>query len=131
MEKQLLMDGDVINDIPSFYEEVNRVFMTGVDWQLGHSLDAFNDLLYGGFGAISDNEQVRLLWKNMEKSRQVLGYAVTKQYYETKLLPDSSFNKEYFREKLDALNKGTGQTYFEILLEIIAAHPNITLQPID
>jgi RNAse (barnase) inhibitor barstar len=128
MEQQLIIDGDFISDIPSFYREINRVFMAGGNWKLGDSLDAFNDLLYGGFGVIKNNEPVRLLWKNMEGSREALGYDVTKRYYEEKLLPDSPFNKEHFREKLDALNKGTGQTYFEILLEIIAAHPNISLQ---
>ncbi|MFX1708758.1 hypothetical protein PV783_32635 [Chitinophaga sp. CC14] len=131
MEQQIIINGDVISDIPSFYREINRVFMAGEDWQLGNSLDAFNDLLYGGFGVIRNNEPVVLLWKNIERSRTALGYAVTKRYYEEKLLPDSPFNKEHFREKLDALNNGTGQTYFDILLEIIAAHPNITLQSIS
>ena len=131
MEQQIIINGDVISDIPSFYREINRVFMAGEDWQLGDSLDAFNDLLYGGFGVIRNNEPVVLLWKNIERSRTALGYAVTKRYYEEKLLPDSPFNKEHFREKLDALNNGTGQTYFDILLEIIAAHPNIRLQSIS
>lgn len=131
MEKKITINGDLISDIPSFYREINRVFMSGEDWQLGNSLDAFNDLLYGGFGAIKGNEQVTLLWKNMEKSRQALGYAVTRQYYEEKLLPGSPFNREYFLEKLAALDNGTGQTYFDILVEIIADHPNIILQPLN
>jgi len=131
MEQQIIINGDVISDIPSFYREINRVFMAGEDWQLGDSLDAFNDLLYGGFGVIKNAGPVVLLWRNMERSRTALGYDVTKRYYEEKLLPDSPFNKEHFREKLDALNNGTGQTYFDILLEIIAAHPNITLQSIS
>ncbi len=28
-----------------YYDEVNRIFMTGVEWTLGHSLDALDDLL--------------------------------------------------------------------------------------
>jgi RNAse (barnase) inhibitor barstar len=127
MAKQIVIDGNRISDIPSFYAEINRVFMAGEDWQLGHSLDAFNDLLYGGFGAIKSNEPVTLLWKNMDKSKAALGDAVTKQYYEEKLLAGPVFNAEHFRMKLAALNNGTGQTYFDILLEIIADHPNITL----
>ena len=130
MEKQIVIDGNLINDIASFYEEINRVFMSGEDWEIGHSLDAFNDLLYGGLGAIRDNERVTLLWKNMERSRQALGYDVTKRYYEEKLLPDSPFDKMHFREKLEALNSGTGQTYFDILMEIIADHPNIRVQAV-
>lgn len=131
MEKQIVIEGNGISDIPSFYAEINRVFMTGEDWHLGYSLDAFNDLLYGGFGAIKSNEPVKLLWKNMEKSREALGYAATKQYYEEKLVAGPVFNTEHFRMKLEALNNGTGQTYFDMLLEIIAGHPNITLEPIN
>ncbi len=102
--------------------------MADEDWKLGNSLDAFNDLLYGGFGAIKSNEPVELIWKNMEFSRQALGFETTKRYYEEKLLSGSPFNKEHFREKLDELINGKGQTYFDILMDIIAGHPNIILQ---
>lgn len=131
MEQQIVIDGNLISDIPSFYDEINRVFMAGEDWKIGCSLDALNDLFYGGVGVIRNNEPVRLLWKHMERSREKLGYEVTKRYYEEKLLPDVPFNKAHFREKLDALNNGTGQTYFDIIMEVIAAHPNIILQPVD
>lgn len=131
MEKQLFIDGNLISDIPSFYEEINRVFMADEDWKLGNSLDAFNDLLYGGFGAIEGGERVTLVWQQMEKNRLDLGYEVTRQYYEEKFLAHSAFNKDYFREKLEALNNGTGQTYFDMLLEIIADHPNIRVEPVE
>jgi RNAse (barnase) inhibitor barstar len=128
MENKFVIEGNLIHDIPSFYAEINRVFMADEDWKLGNSLDAFNDLLYGGFGAIKSNEPVELVWKNMEFSRQALGFETTKRYYEEKLLSGSPFNKEYFREKLDALINGKGQTFFDILMEIIAGHPNIIIQ---
>jgi RNAse (barnase) inhibitor barstar len=131
MQQEIIIDGNRITSIASFYEEINRVFMTGEDWQLGNSLDAFNDLLYGGFGAIKSHEPVTILWKNMDKSRQALGDAATRQYYEEKLLPESPFDKAYFREKLQALKEGKGPTYFDLLLEIIADHPDITLRSID
>lgn len=131
MEKLVTIDGSRITDIPSFYAEINRVFMSGEDWQLGNSLDAFNDLLYGGFGLLQINEPVVLYWQHMEQSRAALGYAVTKRFYEDKLLPGSPYDKDLARDKLAALESGTGQTYFDILLEIIAEHPNITLRAVD
>ncbi|WP_109700203.1 barstar family protein [Chitinophaga deserti] len=131
MEKLVTIDGSRITDIPSFYAEINRVFMSGEDWQLGNSLDAFNDLLYGGFGLLQINEPVVLFWQHMEQSRAALGYAVTKRFYEDKLLTDSPYDKDLARDKLAALESGTGQTYFDILLEIIAEHPNITLRAVD
>ncbi|MBW8683019.1 barstar family protein [Chitinophaga rhizophila] len=127
MKKQLVINGDSINDIASFYQEINRVFMERENWQIGNSLDAFNDILYGGLGAIDGNEPVELVWLNMDKSRVALGYETTKQYYQEKLAPGSPYNQSFFTRKLEELEAGGGQTYFDILLEIIGEHKNITL----
>ncbi|MFC6099151.1 barstar family protein [Olivibacter domesticus] len=127
MMKQITINGNNIHNIASFYAEINRVFMAEEQWQIGNSLDAFNDLLYGGFGAIKSDEKVQLIWNNMDKSKEVLGYEITKAYYEEKLKAGSTFNREYFREKLTTLEDGRGETYFDILMAIIAEHPNIEL----
>jgi len=127
MIKKITINGRYINDITSFYAEVNRVFMQTENWKIGESLDAFNDLLYGGFGAISGNEQVELVWTDATISRDALGYDVTKAYYISKLQPGSPFNKKHFNNKLKELELGNGQTYFDILVEIISGRSNITL----
>lgn len=129
MQPSLIIEGSRINDIPSFYEEINRVFMTGEDWKLGNSLDAFNDLLYGGFGALHGNETVTLIWRDMHYSKEALGLETTRKYYEAKLLPGSPYDKNIARQKLEELHKGIGQTYFDILMEIISEHSNIHLEP--
>lgn len=126
---QLIIEGDQIHDIPSFYKEINRVFMKEESWELGNSLDAFDDLLYGGYGVLKDVQQVSIVWKNMEQSRAALGYEVTKAYYEEKLKPGSPFNHEFFRKKLLELEQGTGETYFDVLQTILANHTNLTLIP--
>ncbi|NML40007.1 ribonuclease inhibitor [Chitinophaga sp. G-6-1-13] len=126
-QKQFIIEGSRINDIPGFYAEINRLFMTGEDWQLGGSLDGFNDLLHGGFGAIDGDEPIELIWKDIAHSKASLGVAATRKYYEGKLSPESPFNREHFQEKLTELNDGKGQTYFDILMEIIADHPNVTV----
>jgi len=117
--KQLIIQGDRISGIPSFYEEINRLFMSEEDWKIGNSLDALNDILYGG--------QIALIWQHSDQSREALGYETTLHYYEEKLQPGSPFNHTYFTDRLAALKNGTGQTYFDIILEIIAEHKNITL----
>lgn len=127
MIKQLVINGDHINDIPTFYEEINRVFMQDEDWKIGNSLDAFNDLLYGGVGVINGAEPVVLQWLNIDKSREALGYETTIRYYKDKLQPGSPYNQTYFTEQLSALENGRGQTYMDIVLEIIAQHKNIEL----
>ncbi|MCF2445422.1 barstar family protein [Dyadobacter sp. CY345] len=127
MKKEIFINGSSVKDIATFYEEINRIFMSKEDWTLGCSLDAFNDLLYGGFGIIKGKEPIKLVWLDSNQSREALGYQTTKLYYEEKLKPNSRFNKEMFQEKLAALENGTGETYFDIILSIISEHENIEL----
>lgn len=123
----IIINGKNIHDIPFFYKEVNRVFMYNESWDIGESLDAFNDLLHGGFGVCKPGKPTQIVWQDSEHSRQALGYQATKEYYIAKLQPGSPFNKEYFKKKLQELEQGNGQTYFDIILEIIAEHPDIIL----
>lgn len=125
--KQLIIEGDQINDIASFYEEINRVFMPNEDWQMGESLDALSDLMYGGYGEIKGNEPVQIVWNNIKKAETVLGLQETIAFYTEKLQHPDTYNVKWINEKLDALQKGQGQTYFEIIIEIFNEHPNIQL----
>jgi len=125
--KELILDGNRIHDIPSFYDEVNRVFMQEVGFTLGPSLDAFNDVLHGGYGAIRGNEPICLKWLHFEKNKEDLGVAATIAFYRAKLEQPETFNPEWARKKVDELECGEGQTYIDMLLEIIGEHPNIRL----
>ena len=125
MVKQIEIEGNAINDIASFYQEINRVFMAEESWLIGPSLDAFNDLLFGGYGALQGAQSVELLWHHMDHSRNALGYQTTRVYYLDKLRPGSPYNKKLFEEKLGALERGIGETYFDTILTILADHPRI------
>lgn len=124
---KLEIDGNDFDDIKSFYSEINRLVMQEENWKLGVSLDAFDDLLYGGFGSIKDFEELEFIWKNSDKSKNDLGLETTLAYYEEKLKRPEIFNREMIHQKMDALKSGRGQTYFEILLEIISSHNSIQL----
>jgi RNAse (barnase) inhibitor barstar len=124
---QIILEGKNIYDITSFYKEINRVFMQNEDWELGESLDAFNDLLYGGFGILKGLPKIQLIWNDSKKCSHTLGYDTTKVYYLKKLEPGSPFNRAYHEQKLAELEADNGQTYFEIILDIISDHPNIQL----
>ncbi|MGS2761334.1 barstar family protein [Sinomicrobium sp. M5D2P9] len=126
--KKIMIHGENICDIASFYDEINRVFMDGEDWKIGQSLDALNDLLYGGFGIIRDTGPVILVWTNMEKNRNDLGLEATISWYGGKLKNPSGFDVKWVNEKLEALENGTGQTFFDIVLDIISEHSNIILE---
>lgn len=125
--RTVTIDGRRIRDIPSLYAEINRVFMVGVDWQLGPSLDALDDMLYGGYGVLNGSEPVTLIWLDLEKNRTDLGYEATRDYYLGKLSQPQYFDQDLFARKLEALEAGEGQTYMDVVLEIIAGHSNIEL----
>lgn len=70
--KKIIIEGKNITDIETFYKEINRVFMQNENWKIAQSLDAFNDLLYGGFGEIKGKENIQLVWKNSEENKNRL-----------------------------------------------------------
>jgi RNAse (barnase) inhibitor barstar len=45
----------------------------GLTWKTGHNLNAFNDLLRGGFGVYDYEEPFNLVWINFERSKQLMG----------------------------------------------------------
>jgi len=73
MKQTLTIDGENFSDLEGFYNEVDRLLTKDLDWQTGHNLDAFNDLLCGGFGVFEYEEQIDLIWKNFAKSIEDLG----------------------------------------------------------
>jgi len=125
--RTLIVDGNNIHDIPSFYDEINRVFMAGESWKLGVSLDALDDLLYGGYGAAQGCDAVTLVWLHTDKTRSALGVDATRAHYRSKL-GQPAFNQARLHVQLAELDAGSGPTYFDIVMEIIASHPSITLK---
>jgi len=124
----LVLQGSAAGDIPSFYAEINRVFMADEDWQLGHSLDALDDMLYGGYGVLAGHESAKVIWQDIEQTRSALGVETTRTWLQAKLDADGTFNVRTVAAQLEALDAGQGQTYFQIVMEIFAAHPRIQLE---
>lgn len=124
--KTITIDGSRFSDLPGFYDEASLVFMKDTDWKVG-TLDGFDDILYGGFGVFENEDQVEIIWKKSQKSREDLGPEATRIFYENKIKQGRPFNIELIQQKLDELLSGNGQTLIEILIEIIQSHKNITL----
>jgi len=117
-KKSAVINGSHFSDLLGFYDEVFEGLMKDEDWKVG-TLDGFDDILYGIQGEI--------IWKDSEKSKQDLGSEATKVFYENKIKQGKPFNIELIQQKLDDLIDGNGQTLFEILIEILESHKNITL----
>ncbi|MCT2406330.1 ribonuclease inhibitor [Chryseobacterium antibioticum] len=124
--KAITIKGNHFSDLSGFYDEVSLVLMKDTDWKVG-TLDGFDDILYGGFGVFESGEEVEIVWKDSQKSKDDLGLEATRHFYENKIRQGKPFNVELIQQKLNELTSGNGQTLFEILIEIIESHKNITL----
>jgi RNAse (barnase) inhibitor barstar len=73
-----IIDGEHFSSLDEFYTEISRVLIPGVPW--GRNLDAFNDILRGGFG--TPEEGFVLIWRNAARSQHALGYPATVTFLE-------------------------------------------------
>ncbi len=122
----IVIHGGHFSSLDGFYEEVSKVLMKDTDWKVG-TLDGFDDILYGGFGVFENKEEIEILWKESQKSKEDLGLKATQEFYKNKIRQGKPFNVDSAQQKLNDLNERKGQTLFEILVEIIGSHKNITL----
>jgi RNAse (barnase) inhibitor barstar len=72
-QKTIIINGENFHNLSGFYEEVDRVLTKDLSWETGHNLNAFNDLLCGGFGVFEYDESIELIWMHFAKSRDTLG----------------------------------------------------------
>jgi RNAse (barnase) inhibitor barstar len=111
------IDGNAFDDLEGFYDEIQRCLLTA-PW--GRNLDAFNDVLRGGFG--TPDEGFVLRWLHSDRSRSALGYPETIRYLEDKVRRCHPANVGFVRAELESAHRREGQTLFDILVEIIRIH---------
>ena len=71
MKRVIIIDGRKFSDLEGFYNLMDKTLRDDDEEIMGHNLDAFNDLLRGGFG-VFDNEHVDLHWTQFQKSSATL-----------------------------------------------------------
>jgi RNAse (barnase) inhibitor barstar len=116
--KTYRIDGERFSNLEGFYEEISRVLVPGVYW--GHNLDAFNDILRGGFG--TPDEGFTLIWENSETSKRSLGYPETVRQLQQRLERCHPSNRHSVRAQLSDAENCDGDTVFDWLVEIIRVH---------
>ncbi|MDQ3009294.1 MAG: barstar family protein [Acidobacteriota bacterium] len=117
-KKMYEIDGSHFSTLEGFYDEISRVLIPEEYW--GCNLDAFNDILRGGFG--TPEEGFILQWKNSTISRQQLGYPETIRQLTLRLEHCHPSNKLYVQSDLEQAKKEQGATVFDWLVEIIQVH---------
>lgn len=118
------IDGNKFNTLESFYDEISNVLMPGASW--GRNLDAFNDILRGGFGTPEGG--FILVWENAKKSKKDLGYKETLKWLKDGLDKIDTSNLSVRKKKIALMEIDQGETLFMILVDIILNHSEIELR---
>jgi hypothetical protein len=113
----LVIDGAHFADFDGFTREFSRL-LSNHTWR--GNLDAFNDLLRGGFGTPADGWLLR--WLNSESSRSALGYEATARRLEALLLTCHPLNRSNIETRIESARRGEGPTLFDEIIDIIRDH---------
>jgi hypothetical protein len=113
----LVIDGALFSDLDGFAREFSRL-LCNYTWR--GSLDAFNDLLRGGFGTPANGWVLR--WLDSESSRAALGYEATIRRLEQLLLTCHPSNRLTIEAWISSARRGEGPTLFDEIVEIIRDH---------
>ena len=79
MIAEFVINGTRITSEKVFYNEIEKVLTYGLNWKIGRNLNAFDDVLRGGFGRFDGDEKIILKWKNFSKSEANLNPQFIKQ----------------------------------------------------
>jgi RNAse (barnase) inhibitor barstar len=112
------IDGRRFSTLEEFYDEISRVLIPGAEW--GHNLDAFNDILRGGFGTPDGGFVLR--WVNSDVSREHLSHPEAVRQLERRLQRCHPTNRSAVAHDLERAKRGEGATVFDWLVEIINVH---------
>ncbi len=126
--KTLIINADNFSDLEGFYCEIDNILTKNLGWKTGHNLDAFNDLLRGGFGVHEYEEPIKIIWKYFEKSKIDLGRNATIKYNEERISKVHPSNVQDVNSWLSELRKGEGETLCDVILDIINGHEHIELE---
>ena len=113
----LIIDGNTFDDLEGFAREFSKL-LGEHRWQ--GNLDAFNDILRGGFGTPQDGFVLR--WVNSRRSREVLGWDATVSWYEETFIRCRPSNRPEFEHRLQLARQRSGTTLFDWIVEIIRTH---------
>jgi RNAse (barnase) inhibitor barstar len=116
--RSYVIDGRSFTDLEGFFDEVSRKLIPGVRW--GRNLDAFDDILRGGFGTPEDGFE--LAWESHEHSQDALGHAEAARQLERRLQSCHPDNRALVENELKIARAGSGPTVFDWLIEIIRDH---------
>jgi RNAse (barnase) inhibitor barstar len=125
--KKIDIDGGRFSNLTGFYDEVERCLTSGSGWNIGRNLDAFDEVLEGGFGVHEVGEHIEINWLNHKRSKLKLGYGETVKYFQDILGKCHPSAKRDVKHELELAKNEKGDTLFDIIVEIIEEHQHVKL----
>lgn len=113
-----IVDGNEFTTLAEFSAVFSKTVLSGHTWN--GNLDAFNDILRGGFG--TPDGGFTLVWKHSSKSRRDLGYPETARWYEAHIKTCHPANVERLQKEFESVQRSEGETVFDWLIQIIRNH---------
>jgi RNAse (barnase) inhibitor barstar len=123
MGRTFVIDGANFDSLSGFYDALEREALVDATW--GRNLDALDDALSGGVGAIGPGDTIE--WKNASLSSERLGYRETAHHLKQQLAFAHPSQHDSLRLAIALAEQGTGQTAFDWILEIFREHPDVSL----
>jgi len=105
-----------------------------------HNINAFGDLLIGGFGFHKPGEPIKIIWKNFAESRRTLGYTPIIRNLESNI---ARYDKPRFTSRgdiygvdkmkyqLEMAKRGKGETMADYIVSYILEQENCVLEIIE
>jgi RNAse (barnase) inhibitor barstar len=121
------LDGECFSTLEEFAKHFSERVLSQRQWS--GNLDAFNDILRGGFG--TPEQGFKLVWRNANISKQRLGYSETVRQLEKRLAKCHPTNREAVAADLKLAQQARGPTVFDWVVEIISEHSAGGAQPDD
>ncbi|MBB2750205.1 UNVERIFIED_ORG: RNAse (barnase) inhibitor barstar [Rhizobium aethiopicum] len=118
MTTEYIIDGSRITSLESFFDGISCVLIPGAYW--GRNLDAFNDILRGGFGTPAEGFTIR--WSHSAVSRERLSYPETVRQLERRLQRCHPSNQDGVSREIADAHAAVGPTVFDWLIDTIRIH---------
>ncbi len=113
----LAIDGANFSDFDGFAREFSTL-LCEYTWR--GNLDAYNDILRGGFGTPEEGWVLR--WHNSELSRVALGHQAMTRWLEQILVTCHPSNRAGILARIGDSKQGAGPTLFDEIVDIIRHH---------
>jgi RNAse (barnase) inhibitor barstar len=112
------LDGTRFSTLEEFFDEVSAVIIPGAVW--GRNLDAFNDILRGGFGTPDRSFTIR--WRNHGTHVSDSVTPSRQNNWRRSSARCHPENRTSVEAELREAELGRGSTVFDWLVEIIRVH---------